>query len=116
MEKPNNSQTESVKRPKSIVKKQGVVVSDAADKSVAVLVKTKKPHPIYGKLITKTRKYQVHDPENQYKVGDKVIIKSIRPVSKLKHFAVEGMVKSVNVTAKKQSSVTDKEDKDKKES
>jgi len=80
------------KKIKSIVRKQGVVTSDNADKTVVVSVTTKKPHAVYRKLVAKTKRYQAHDSENKYKVGDEVVIKACNPISKLKHFEVESLV------------------------
>jgi small subunit ribosomal protein S17 len=44
--------------------RQGVVVSDRGDKTVVVAVERRFPHPLYGKAVTRTKKYHAHDPEN----------------------------------------------------
>jgi len=67
---------------------KGVVVSDKMDKTIVVAVETFKTHPKYLKKYRSTKKYQVHDEENKYKVGDKVEFFSIKPVSKNKAFQV----------------------------
>ena len=66
----------------------GLVVSDKMDKTVVVLVTSKKKHPIYGKYITFTKKYKAHDEKNDAKVGDTVEIVETRPLSKDKYFRV----------------------------
>lgn len=66
----------------------GVVVSDKMDKTVVVLVTSKKKHPIYGKYITFTKKYKAHDEKNDAHVGDTVEIVETRPLSKDKYFRV----------------------------
>lgn len=67
---------------------QGVVVSDAMDKTIVVAVSTFKTHGKYLKKFVSTKKYKVHDPINQYLVGDKVFFKGCRPISKEKKFIV----------------------------
>lgn len=66
----------------------GLVVSDKMEKTVVVLVTSKKKHPIYGKYITFTKKYKAHDEKNDAKVGDTVEIIETRPLSKDKYFRV----------------------------
>lgn len=66
----------------------GFVVSDKMEKTVVVLVTSKKKHPIYGKYITFTKKYKAHDEKNDAKVGDTVEIIETRPLSKDKYFRV----------------------------
>lgn len=73
-------------KPKTLA---GTVVSDKMDKTVVVLVKSFTKDPLYGKYRQSGKKYKAHDPENRFKVGDKVTIASTRPISKDKHFAVE---------------------------
>ena len=66
--------------------RQGVVVSDANDKTCVVKIEMRKPHPIYGKMMTSTKKYQVHDENNEAHVGDTVQIMETRPLSKTKRW------------------------------
>ncbi len=66
--------------PKRIL--QGVVVSDAMDKTVVVKVERRVMHPIYKKFIRRSKKYHAHDEANRCKVGDIVRICECRPVSK----------------------------------
>ena len=66
--------------------RQGVVVSAAGDKTCVVQVKERKPHPVYGKMMTSTKKFHAHDEENAAGVGDTVTIMETRPLSKLKRW------------------------------
>ena len=78
---------ESIKQSK---KQQitGTVVSDKMDKTVVVIVSHRKRHPKYHKSYTVTKRYKAHDESNEYHTGDKVVIESIRPMSKDKKFKV----------------------------
>jgi small subunit ribosomal protein S17 len=67
---------------------QGVVVSDACDKTVIVRVERRVMHPIYKKFITRSKKYAAHDAHNSYRVGDVVRIEESRPLSKRKRWVV----------------------------
>ncbi len=72
--------------PKRVM--QGEVVSDAMDKTVVVRVERRVMHPIYKKVVRRSKKYHAHDPENRCKVGDKVNIRECVPISKRKRFEV----------------------------
>ncbi|BDG17142.1 30S ribosomal protein S17 [Thermus brockianus] len=78
--------------PKKVL--TGVVVSDKMQKTVTVLVERQFPHPLYGKVIKRSKKYLAHDPEEQYKVGDVVEIVEARPISKRKRFRVLRLLES----------------------
>lgn len=71
---------------------QGQVVSSAADKTVTVSVERRFKHPLYGKVVTVSKKYLAHDEANEYGVGDIVEITSRRPISKRKRFAVTKLI------------------------
>lgn len=71
---------------------QGRVVSNGADKTVTVLVERRFKHPLYEKVVTRSRKYLAHDEQNDYGVGDTVEITSSRPISKRKSFVVTRLV------------------------
>ncbi|KAF5466602.1 hypothetical protein F2P56_016515 [Juglans regia] len=73
----------SIKAMKSI---QGKVVCATNDKTVAVEVVRLAPHPKYKRRIRKKKKYQAHDPDNQFKVGDVVQLEKSKPISKNKAF------------------------------
>jgi len=70
----------------------GVVVSDKADKTVTVMVERRFAHPLYGKQVAKTKKYHAHDENNEFKMGDKVLIVGTRPLSKLKRWRVAELI------------------------
>lgn len=70
----------------------GVVVSDKPDKTVTVRVERKFAHPLYGKQVTRTKKYHAHDESNEYRVGDTVRIMETRPLSKTKRWRVTELI------------------------
>ena len=72
----------------------GTVVSDKTDKTVTVLVERKVKHPLYGKIIRRSKKYHAHDEGNEFKPGDTVRIEETRPVSKTKTWKVLDRVKA----------------------
>ena len=66
----------------------GTVVSDKTDKTVVVRVERKVKHPMYGKIIRRSKKYHAHDEDNVFKTGEVVRIEETAPVSKLKSWKV----------------------------
>jgi small subunit ribosomal protein S17 len=74
--------------PKRIL--QGIVVSDAQNKTVVVRVERRVMHPIYKKFITRSKKYAAHDEDNKFHTGDAVQIEESRPISKRKSWIVLG--------------------------
>ena len=66
--------------------RQGVVISNKMDKTIVIASKFKEMHPIYGKFVHKTKKYHVHDENNEANVGDTVLIMETRPLSKTKRW------------------------------
>ena len=72
--------------PKRVL--QGTVVSDKADKTVTVLVERRVKHPLYGKIIRRSKKYHAHDDANAIKAGDVVRIEECAPLSKTKTWRV----------------------------
>jgi small subunit ribosomal protein S17 len=70
----------------------GVVVSDKAHKTVSVKITRRFMHPMYGKVVTRTKKYASHDETNQYKEGDTVEIMSVSPISKTKTWQVSRLI------------------------
>ena len=72
--------------PKRIL--QGVVVSDKQDKTVVVSVERQVMHPVYKKIVKKSKKFAAHDENNQCKVGARVSIQECRPISKNKSWTV----------------------------
>lgn len=62
----------------------GLVVSDKMDKTIVVAVTTRVKHPLYKKIVTRTKKFKAHDELNECGIGDKVTIEETRPISKEK--------------------------------
>lgn len=71
----------------------GTVIKKSGDKTVAVLVVRKRQHPKYGKTISSSKKYLVHDPMNAAQTGDAVIIQETRPLSRKKRWVIAGQEK-----------------------
>ena len=71
----------------------GLIVSDKMDKSVVVQVERFVQHKIYKKFMKRYKKYHAHDEKNECRIGDKVKIIETRPLSKLKRFRVNEIVK-----------------------
>ena len=71
----------------------GVVVSNNMDKSIVVKIDRKIKHPIYKKTIQRSKKYIVHDEQNECKIGDQVQIAECRPLSKKKRFRLYKLLK-----------------------
>jgi len=70
----------------------GTVVSDKTDKTIVVSVERRVKHPLYGKIIKRSKKYHAHDEGNVYKEGQTVRIEECAPISKLKTWTVIGEV------------------------
>jgi small subunit ribosomal protein S17 len=70
----------------------GRVVSDKMDKTVTVLVERRVTHPLYGKIVTRSKKYHAHDESNECKEGDLVTIEECRPISRTKSWRVAKLV------------------------
>ena len=66
--------------------RQGVVVSAVNDKTIVVKVESRKPHTVYGKMMTTTKKFHAHDENNEAGLGDTVQIMETRPLSKMKRW------------------------------
>ena len=77
----------------------GTVVSDKTDKTVTVKVERKEKHPLYGKIIRRSKKYHAHDEANEFKPGDTVRIEETRPISKTKTWRVLDRVQASKGTA-----------------
>ena len=72
--------------------RQGVVVSDVNDKTIVVQIEERKPHPVYKKMMTTTKKFHAHDEKNEAGVGDTVQIMETRPLSKKKRWRLLNIV------------------------
>ena len=71
---------------------QGRVVSDKMDKTITVVIETKRKHPVYGKRINYSKKLKAHDENNSAKMGDIVRVMETRPLSKDKRFRLVEIV------------------------
>ena len=71
---------------------RGTVVSDKMDKTITVIVETKKTHPLYGKRVKYFKKFKAHDENNEARMGDKVEIMETRPLSATKRFRLVKIV------------------------
>lgn len=70
----------------------GRVVSDKMDKTVTVMVERRVKHELYGKIITRSKKYHAHDEKNEFHQGDMVTIEECRPLAKTKAWQVIQLV------------------------
>lgn len=70
----------------------GRIVSDKMEKTVTVLVERRVKHPLYGKIMTQSKKYHAHDEKNEFHEGDLVLIEECRPLAKTKAWRVIKLV------------------------
>ena len=80
----------------AIKERVGLVVSDKMEKTVVVAVENRDSHQKYGKIVVTTRRYKVHDEDNNCKQGDRVRIQETRPLSKTKRWQVKEVLSSRN--------------------
>ena len=91
---------------------RGTVVSDKMDKTITVIVETKKTHPLYGKRVKYSKKFKAHDENNEARMGDKVEIMETRPLSATKRFRLVKIVeKAVQLESGDYASLTTREPK-----
>jgi len=76
----------------AVKERVGLVVSDKMDKTVVVAVENRSPHPKYGKIIVRTKRYKAHDEDNRCNAGDRVRIQETRPLSKTKRWIVTDII------------------------
>ena len=72
--------------------REGIVISDKMNKTVVVVVEDRVKHPLYGKVIRRTRSLKAHDEENSCGIGDRVILMETRPLSATKRWRVKEIV------------------------
>ncbi|MFB2898665.1 30S ribosomal protein S17 [Aerosakkonemataceae cyanobacterium BLCC-F50] len=72
----------------AVKERVGLVVSNKMDKTVVVAIENRSPHPKYGKIVVRTKKYKAHDEENKCNEGDRVRIRETRPLSRTKRWEV----------------------------
>lgn len=82
------SETNTVTERKHRKVRRGYVTSDAMDKTAVVTLQDMDKHPLYGKVVRKSKKVKAHDENNECSVGDLVLIMETRPLSKTKHWRV----------------------------
>ena len=87
----NTTGAESAERTARKVR-VGIVVSDKMQKTVVVRIDRRMPHPVYGKMVTRTKKLKAHDEENSAKLGDTVRIMETKPLSKDKRWRLVEIV------------------------
>ena len=75
----------------------GKVVSDQMDKTVSVLIERRVKHPLYGKIVRRSKKYLAHDETNQAKIGDIVEIQEGRPISKNKSWVLTKVIQVAQI-------------------
>ena len=86
--------TEAAKTKRTLT---GRLVSDKMDKTVTVLVESKVKHPMYGKVVRRSKKYHAHDENNEFKAGDLVEIQESAPIAKTKAWRVTRLVEKGRV-------------------
>ena len=86
------SETTSIKR--TLI---GRVVSDKMEKTVTVLVERKVKHPVYGKVLVRSKKYHAHNEGNTAQAGDLVQIEETRPISRTKTWRVTDVLEKAIV-------------------
>ena len=86
-----NPNTATTTRKRKV--RMGIVVSDKMSKTIVVQVERRVPHPLYGKIIRKRKKFYAHDENNSAKVGDNVLIRETRPLSKTKRWELIEVLK-----------------------
>ena len=91
---PTTAEGAAAERPVRRARKTriGLVVSDKMQKTVVVAIERRVPHPVYGKMVTRTTRLKAHDEENSAKTGDTVRIMETRPLSKDKRWRVVEIV------------------------
>lgn len=75
----------------------GTVTSDKPDQTIVITVVARKTHPLYKKQYTRATKYMAHDPQNKARIGDRVRIAEIRPMSARKKFELRDIIARASV-------------------
>ena len=78
----------------------GTVVSDKADKTIVLVTHVRKTHPIYKKQYSRSIKYIAHDENNEARVGDKVEVVEVRPISARKHLNLVRIIEKAAIAEK----------------
>ena len=80
----------------AVKERVGEVVSNKMDKTIVVAIENRSPHPKYGKIVVRTKKYKAHDADNQCKIGDRVRIRETRPLSRTKRWTLAEILETKN--------------------
>jgi small subunit ribosomal protein S17 len=72
--------------------KIGTVISNKMQKTIVVKIENRYPHPIYSKIMTKTKKYLVHDEMGKCNIGDQVLVEECRPLSRRKRWKLTKII------------------------
>lgn len=80
-----------------VKEKSGIVISNKMDKTIVVKIESRFPHPIYNKTVIKTKKYLVHDGANDCNIGDQVMVKECRPLSKRKCWTLDKILSKASL-------------------
>ena len=75
-----------------VKEKIGIVVSNKMEKTIVVQVESRFPHPIYSKTMVKTKKYLAHDENGESNIGDQVLVRETRPLSKRKRWTLAQII------------------------
>lgn len=75
-----------------VKQKVGIVISNKMNKTIVVNVESRYSHPIYSKIMVKTKKYLAHDENEQCQLGDKVLIQECRPLSRKKRWTLATII------------------------
>src|ERR1700689_4499428 len=86
--------------------KVGIVVSTKMQKTIVVEVEMRKAHPKYKRIVRRTKKFYAHDEQSSARMGDVVRIRETRPLSKLKRWALEEIVRRSSLTQIEDVAVT----------
>jgi len=89
-----NEQTEQAGGRRSRRRRVGVVIGDVRDKTINVRVEYQMEHARYGKQLRRRNTIHAHDPDNQARVGDRVVVMECRPISKTKSWRLEKILKA----------------------
>ena len=76
----------------ALKEKIGIVVSNKMQKTIVVKVESRFSHPIYSKIVVKTKRYLAHDENDQCNIGDQVLITERRPLSKKKRWILNKII------------------------
>ncbi|HZD93784.1 MAG TPA: 30S ribosomal protein S17 [Candidatus Sulfotelmatobacter sp.] len=98
------AETATAQKTGSRSTKIGEVVSTKMNKTIVVQTIMKKSHPLYRRVVAKTKKFYAHDENNTARVGDFVEIEETRPLSKLKRWRLKNVIQKAKLVAGEEAS------------